>query len=480
MNTEILKLINSPAFQELTSYYNEKTMFSTLHVERNENRHSAFLGWWLNPCSEHGLGDAPLKLFLRLLATKKWGVHTFGEYYNDVLAGGYEVEVVEDLQFEKHVGDIASDGSSRDKIDIWTVIAIKKSKGDENGLLLPIVIENKIYSNEGKGQTLRYFQAVQSYLNSCDDNLEKGSALVFLTPKDKSPQCNQFVNIIYQDVLTYVIEPLLSCVSSGQQKFVESYVRNLGRPSSDSRFGVLAVSAKEKKMLDDVYAIGGGLIEAAFAAIYPLKDVKSVLGEDRYIEAESKNIDNNADVLLKSLWDANEDVFKALIFNRFASSSAHLTRLFKTSNRDNSKYRIYHRSEEIFPGKRLSKTKAACAIFKAYLRENPATTLDQLRELFTPEKVNHYYLDRYYNDLFMPYRPDNLDDSGYQVVDYTVGKLKGHTALAKWDFLCEPEYTLELENGATVAMCVKWWRKPDFDLLLKAIKEMRYIKVECL
>ena len=101
MNTEILKLINSPAFQELTSYYNEKTMFSTLHVERNENRHSAFLGWWLNPGSEHGLGDAPLKLFLRLLATKKWGVHTFGEYYNDVLAGGYEVEVVEDLKFEK-------------------------------------------------------------------------------------------------------------------------------------------------------------------------------------------------------------------------------------------------------------------------------------------------------------------------------------------------------------------------------------------
>ena len=74
MISKILNLVNSVEFQELNSYYNEKTMFNALNVERNENRHSAFIAWWLNPKSEHGLGDAPLKLFLRLVATKGWDI----------------------------------------------------------------------------------------------------------------------------------------------------------------------------------------------------------------------------------------------------------------------------------------------------------------------------------------------------------------------------------------------------------------------
>ena len=81
MISKILNLVNSVEFQELNSYYNEKTMFNALNVERNENRHSAFIAWWLNPKSEHGLGDAPLKLFLRLVATKGWNIATL---YNRV------------------------------------------------------------------------------------------------------------------------------------------------------------------------------------------------------------------------------------------------------------------------------------------------------------------------------------------------------------------------------------------------------------
>lgn len=45
MEEAILGLMNSAEFQELNSYYNEKTMFSALNVERNENRHSAFIAW---------------------------------------------------------------------------------------------------------------------------------------------------------------------------------------------------------------------------------------------------------------------------------------------------------------------------------------------------------------------------------------------------------------------------------------------------
>ena len=85
MKSKILNLINSIEFQELNSYYNEKTMFNALNVERKENRHSAFIAWWLNPKSEHGLGDVPLKLFLRLVAVKSQEEAIFGKIKRESL-----------------------------------------------------------------------------------------------------------------------------------------------------------------------------------------------------------------------------------------------------------------------------------------------------------------------------------------------------------------------------------------------------------
>ncbi|MDD7360080.1 MAG: PD-(D/E)XK nuclease family protein, partial [Mediterraneibacter faecis] len=117
MKNRILKLVNSIEFQELNSYYNEKTLFSALNVERNENRHSAFVAWWLNPKSEHGLGDLPLKLFLRLVATKSLGESTFGidgfdgAFYSRVLAGNYNIALLEDIEVEKNVGKICNNNS---------------------------------------------------------------------------------------------------------------------------------------------------------------------------------------------------------------------------------------------------------------------------------------------------------------------------------------------------------------------------------
>lgn len=44
-------------------------VFNILGLERNENRHSAFIAWLLNPAESHQLGENPLKHFLALLAT---------------------------------------------------------------------------------------------------------------------------------------------------------------------------------------------------------------------------------------------------------------------------------------------------------------------------------------------------------------------------------------------------------------------------
>lgn len=482
MENKILNLINSVEFQELNSYYNEKTILGALNVERNENRHSAFVAWWLNPKSEHGLGDAPLKLFLRLVATKEWGKWIFKkDFYSRVLAGDYNITIREDFELEKSVGKLSSN-NSKGRIDIWSALELtaEDEDGKDSSLVIGMVIENKIYSNEGKNQTLRYFDAVNSYMKELPSEMEYSGMGVLLTAAKQKPSCDQFINITYQELLTYVIEPLMSSVDADSLQFVEAFVRNLGRPAlteNNKHYGVLAVSKKEKMLLERVVTNNRDIFENAFASLYPSADVKKIIGE-RYDTLTSGNVDD--DNILRMLWDANEILFKAVIYHLYGDKhSAKLDKLFKSSNRDNSKYVVSYNGTEIFPGKRLSKAMAACAIFKAYLMEYPATTLAELRNAFPCEKLNAYYYDRYYNDMFYESNPDNVDETGYEILTYTAGKYIGEEAQAKWDFYLDEEKLLPIENGQKNAMCVKMWRKGDFDKLVEFVEEnYKFIGIE--
>ena len=465
MKTQILNLVNSIEFQELNSYYNEKTMFSALNVERSENRHSAFIAWWLNPKSEHGLGDAPLKLFLRLVATKGWDIAAL---YNRVLAGNYNISLLEDIQVEKSVGKIGN-SNSKDRIDIWAALELSyEEDGDEVRQIVPVIIENKIYSNEGKEQTMRYYNAALDYRQ--EDSVESIPMGVLLTVEDKAPSCDVFVNVTYQELLTYVIEPLVSSVAPDSLKFVESFIRNLGRPAlTDNKYyGVLAVSKKERGMLERVVENNKEVFNTAFDFLYNTEKIV----DKEYLMAD---ISENDKDILRLLWDANEVVFKAVLYHLYGKEhKKELDKLFKSSNRDTSKYVVSYKGEALFGGKRLSKAMTACAIFQAYLKEYPATTLEQLQKAFPCEKISDYYYDRFYNDLFYESQPNNVDDCGDEILPRTGGKNKGEDALAKWDFYLKDELLLPIEDGNKMAMCVKWWRKGDFDRLIEFVYKKGY------
>ena len=479
MKNRILKLVNSIEFQELNSYYNEKTLFSALNVERNENRHSAFIAWWLNPKSEHGLGDLPLKLFLRLLATKRLGESTFGidgfdgAFYCRVLAGNYNIALLEDIEVEKNVGKICNN-NSKDRIDIWTVLELSYEEDDDViRRIIPVVIENKIYSGEGKKQTLRYFYAASTYPQT--EGVEQMPMGVLLTVGSKDPSCSQFSNITYQELLTYVIEPLVSSVAPDSVQFVESFIRNLGRPAltDDKYYGVLAVSRKEKSMLQKVVENNREIFDVAFASLYKAAEVKKIIGAG----SQMPNISDNDIHILRMLWDANEVVFKAVLYHLYGEQhKAKLDKLFKSTNRDTSKFKVSYYGSEIFPGKRLSKAMTACAIFKAYLKQYPATTLKQLQDAFPCKELNDYYYDRYYNDLFYEYPTKVFDEGGYELLPHTGGKDTGRLARAMWDFYIKDDLLLPIENGNKKAMCVKMWRKGDFDKLIEFVRTKGFDK----
>lgn len=482
INQSALALLSSKPFQELSAFYKQTTLFNVIGAERSENRHSAFLRWLLSPDSSHGLGTEPLKLFLRLIATLKRGQQTFGDVlYRKVIAGNYELELLEPIEVEKSVGKLetSAKAANKDRIDLWTVVCLTYEEGgEEKKHAFPIVVENKIYSKEGKDQTNKYYAAMINYIDAKKEEtkLDYSPIGLFLSPDNQSAGCDQFADMTYQQLLDHVLTPIsFMPMPAAEYSFVETYIHNLGRPSDNSNhdYTPLAISQEEKQLIGEVQQQAGELIDEMLVAVYGSK-ISPILekGQFKELDKAGKEIDLQ---LLQELWDANEDVFKAVAYQKYAGKKKKLAKLFKGNNRDTTKYRVCYGTEnkEVFPGKRLSKAMAACAIFKAYLALHPQTTLEDLRKTFPCKDINAYYWDNYYADLFYPYLPDQVDDNGEQCLVFTAEKRKGVKSLACWDFYMNDNQLLPLANGTEKAMCVKMWRRGDFDRLIDHLQEMK-------
>ena len=487
MENRILCLLNSKAFQELKSFYEETTIFNVIGAERSETRHSAFLSWLFSPDSSHGLGTEPLKLFLRLVATLKWGRQIFdGSLYTKVLAGNYELELLEPIELEKNVGKLSDGkGQDKDRIDVWMVAGLTyEDNGEIRQKAFPIVIENKIYAKEGgpkKGsalwQTERYYNAMNDYCaaqQKSPDIIYKPIG-VMLSPKETdTAHSEQFTNLTYQQLLKYVLEPVAAmAMQDADKEFINAYIRNLSKPSVSGThvYSVLAISEQERELINKLYEVDEDLFQQALIATYG-NQAKSILGKDIFIQLED-SIGENA-VLLRELWDGNEDIFRAVIYQQFPDQAKTLEKLFKTSNCDSSKYRVYFGEDEIFPDRRLSKSMAACAIFKAYLKQYPETTLENLQKAFPCIDINEYYYDNYYKELFYIYDDTCVDEHGEIALSFTADKRMNVPSLAKWDFYLNDAQLLPIKNGTEKAMCVKMWRKGDFDRLIDYVQKKDY------
>lgn len=124
-------------------------------------------------------------------------------------------------------------------------------------------------------------------------------------------------------------------------------------------------------------------------------------------------------------------------------------------------------------GQRLSKSRAALAIFRAYADSHPNVTLEQLRTVFKGD-LNTYYSLRLFQHLFYPAATvDPLFD-----VD---GKMKGRSGDIRWDFFFSREDLIPVNDGKDKVMAVKMWRKEAFDNLVTHIQstpDLHFILIE--
>jgi hypothetical protein len=151
----------------------KRSIFNIIIKDSDELTFSRTLKYFLDPAEEHFLNDTFLKEFLYVLSIKS--DNQVSRLYFDTL----------NLQDCKVYREFSAKEYGR--IDVF--IELKNE--------FALVIENKLYSEEGIEQTIRYEEWANSYLK----NKYKRILLCFLTPDGKQAESNSFIALSINDII---------------------------------------------------------------------------------------------------------------------------------------------------------------------------------------------------------------------------------------------------------------------------------------
>lgn len=505
---KILELYKTNAYQKINAYYGHNTVFNVLGIERSENRHSAFLAWLLNPGSSHGLKELPLRKFITLVAVKSTGKQCCGEIRNHLVSGDYSMSI-EVLKTEQSIIGLSENpdlknsvkfkNDSKNRFDVWIKLIISYTDDSDNAQqwVLPIVVENKIYSSEGNkkdeenAQTVRYRKAID-LLKEAGTFGEKETCqpfLVFLTPPDADgPIDETFIHLTYQQLLDNVILPcsiILDGTYSDEKLLIDGYIRNLSCPSNRDGekikdYSILAIAETESDDLNAIFE--SEAFKLAFCAryskeAYKLEVNKNDISDNRNKQSNDAGDESNNNHLLEQFWDTNEDLFKIVLYNRFKADKEKkkiVNGIIKVSNRDNTRYFIGIEEGERVKwlnkdGRPVPKSEASFLIFKAFCEKNKekSLTLNKLREYF-PTTLNTYYYNRFLNHLFYDLSNKSVKID-YELNPYFNRENGELTPADHWDFYWDDDHKLPNVEGNVHN--VKMWRKHDFDRLVEKAGE---------
>lgn len=265
---EIIKFKNDPDFQKLENFYYSKSFSEILGVSRREISHSGFIGWLLNNTESHNLGDFPIRKFLDIvLKYTDNKLKNNIELYNSLVTEDYEIERVS-IEREKAINKVG-------RLDIFIELTLLILGKQQN---VKLIVENKVESKESNDQTNSYFK----HFNS---NIKENEVVIYiyLTPIStlelaelEEPECNckEFIQINYQSMVDYLIEPALSQnISSRTKNILTEYLKSLSQPSIDDELDghkqelIMALGNEERKLLSSFWNKNQKLILAALYAI---------------------------------------------------------------------------------------------------------------------------------------------------------------------------------------------------------------------
>lgn len=266
---EIIKFKNDPDFQKLENFYYSKSLPEILGVSRREISHSGFIAWLLDNSESHGLSYYPLRKFLDILL--KFSNDQQKQQYKDL----FDSFVTDDYSVKHLLVKSEYAIKSVGRIDIYLELVLLVS-GKE--LTLKLIIENKVHSKENNDQTNTYFKYFEQ------NRLEGEIVIyVYLTPistlelielTEPECSCKQFIQINYQALVDFLLEPALNQnISLKTKNIIIEYLQSLSQPSiNDETEGhkqelIMALGSEERKLLSNFWNKNQKLILSALYAI---------------------------------------------------------------------------------------------------------------------------------------------------------------------------------------------------------------------
>ena len=341
IKNNILEITKSAEYIEYNKYH-EGNIFAITKTSRLEQMHSNFIAWILDSQSHHGLNDYPIKQFLAALQIIK------SRSVNINLKWASELDnLIPNIQFDsnytlvcKSEREVALNLPKKRSIDILLIVSFETKKQ-------PIIIENKVDSSEHDDQTVDYF-------NWSEQSFKKSEYLqpiyVYLSPKYNSsnPKNKYFIEMKYQDLLDYVLEPsLLKCTDNKAKNHISEYIHCLSYQSDNKKGGnTMAISNEEKEILQNFYDKNKNLMNAI---------IEMMLDDD------------DVDPSLK-------DKMSNLV-----------------SNKDFSKYE--------FNGKEYGKNKLVLAVVKQYIEDHKPTDFTELESAFPKSLQGSFGVVKKYDKL---------------------------------------------------------------------------------
>jgi hypothetical protein len=266
---EILRFKNDSDVQRLQSLYKTKSFSEILGVTRREISHSGFLAWILNDKESHYLSLFSITRFLEIIirSSKDRDKEKHKDLFNSVITDDFSIKN-STTESEKSISGVG-------RLDIYIEIDI--SFGNKQ-TKLKIIIENKVESKEKNDQTnayFNYFEKVKKENEIC--------LYIYLTPlptieleslSESESRCKEFIQINYQYLVDYLLEPALEQNISPKTRFIiEEYLQSLSQPILDletTEFNeglIMALKAQEKDLLTNFWKKNEKLIRSAIYAI---------------------------------------------------------------------------------------------------------------------------------------------------------------------------------------------------------------------
>ena len=507
----IIDFYNDPLYQELNAYYSKKTIFNILKIERNENRHSAFLAWLLDVNGSHGLGEEPLKRFMRLLAK----MDESDRYNEPFLVCNYQIENVKVVteQFAKVAGQ-----KKTGRVDVFVkfdyMMKPVKVDGNNKQYHVRIIIENKIYTNEHDDQTKLYFDWVKQECKRKHSQTIIGVYLAPEKPKTCSGDSKEFnyVKITYQDILQDLLEPLLKMeMSSETRAFIVDYIVNLGQPVkdnedeggvNDNQDTILAIPKTNERIIADLYKNNQELLDASlYANCYERNErqLQTVFRDYNKFEAYSKD----ALAILKTFWNSNSTLLRIILDTSLKKRKKEIA-LEKDISEDDvlsainillrlnesSRYLVYSKNGVLINDnkKPSSMGLSSLYIFRSWLDDHPNASLGDIRDAFPVEKCikkrkkNYLYPYQYLfykkTQIIDALKYNKAEDRTYYnapLDEDNCDTIKANKYLT-WDFYDNDKYCLVIQGEKVLSM--KMWLKDEFELLVDHAKNQFGIMVK--